>query len=100
LGEPDESGRRKPVAIEDSAYTLDMDIVIESIGQQSEEDIKKILPGVELKWGQIQVNNAYQTSLKNVFAGGDIVRGASTVVAAVADGMKAAQAMNKCLVGQ
>jgi NADPH-dependent glutamate synthase beta subunit-like oxidoreductase/2,4-dienoyl-CoA reductase-like NADH-dependent reductase (Old Yellow Enzyme family) len=99
LGEPDDSGRRKPVAIKDSAYTLDMDIVIESIGQQSEEDIKKILPGVELKWGQVQVNDAYQTSLKNVFAGGDVIRGASTVVAAVADGMKAAQAMNKCLVG-
>jgi len=98
LGEPDESGRRKPVAIKDSAYTLNMDIVVESIGQQSEEDIEKILPGVELKWDQVQVNKDYQTAIENVFAGGDIVRGASTVVAAVADGMKAAKAMNDYLI--
>ena len=75
-----------------------MDIVVESIGQQSEEDIEKILPGVELKWDQVQVNKDYQTAIENVFAGGDIVRGASTVVAAVADGMKAAKAMNDYLI--
>ena len=97
LGQPDESGRRKPVAIKDSAYTLNMDLVVESIGQQSEEGIDKILPGVELKWGQIQVNGDYQTSVEKVFAGGDITRGASTVVAAVADGMKAAKAINRMI---
>jgi glutamate synthase (NADPH/NADH) small chain len=99
LGESDESGRRKPVPIKGSAYTLKMDIVVESIGQQSEEDIDKILPGVELKWGQIQVDGNFQTSVKKVFAGGDIVRGASTVVAAVADGMKAAREINDYLRG-
>ena len=77
-----------------------MDIIVESIGQQSEENIEKILPGIEIKWGQVQVNDACQTSIKNVFAGGDIVRGASTVVAAVADGMRAAKAMNEYLTGK
>ena len=99
LGQPDESGRRKPVAIKDSSYILQMDVVVESIGQQSEKDIEMILPGIEFKWGQVQVNDTYQTSVENVFAGGDIVRGASTVVAAVADGMKAAKSINAYLAG-
>jgi NADPH-dependent glutamate synthase beta subunit-like oxidoreductase/2,4-dienoyl-CoA reductase-like NADH-dependent reductase (Old Yellow Enzyme family) len=97
LGEPDESGRRKPVANKDSAYTLNMDIIVESIGQQSEENIENILHMIKFSKGQIQVNKNFQTSVERVFAGGDIVRGASTVVAAVADGMKAARAINRML---
>ena len=97
LGAPDESGRRRPVAIEDSSYDLDFDIVVEAIGQKSISGLDAILPGVELQWGQIKVDGNYQTSVEKVFAGGDIVRGASTVVAAVADGMQAAKEIDTLL---
>jgi NADPH-dependent glutamate synthase beta subunit-like oxidoreductase/2,4-dienoyl-CoA reductase-like NADH-dependent reductase (Old Yellow Enzyme family) len=98
LGEPDMTGRRRPQPIESNAYDLDMDIVAEAIGQKSAEEISEILPGVELKNGLIRTKDAsLATSRRGVFAGGDLVRGASTVVAAVADGMKAAKEIDKFL---
>jgi 2,4-dienoyl-CoA reductase (NADPH2) len=98
LGEPDQSGRRRPEPIESSAYELDMDIVVEAIGQSSPEEISEILPGVELTKGLIQTTEGtLATSRPGVFAGGDLVRGALTVVAAVADGMKAAKEINEYL---
>ena len=75
-----------------------MDIVVEAIGQTSPQEITKVLPGVELKNGLIKLKeNSYQTSREKVFAGGDLVRGASTVVRAVADGMAAAKEIDKFL---
>jgi formate dehydrogenase beta subunit len=75
-----------------------MDIVVEAIGQKSPEEIAKILPGVELKKGLIQTKvESLATSRSGVFAGGDLVRGPSTVVAAVADGMAAANEINEFL---
>jgi glutamate synthase (NADPH/NADH) small chain len=98
LGEPDASGRRRPENVESSAYDLDMDIVVEAIGQKSPKNIKEILPGVDLKDGLIKVKeNSLATYRQKVFAGGDLIRGASTVVAAVADGMKAAKEINEFL---
>ncbi|MHC4656900.1 MAG: FAD-dependent oxidoreductase [Planctomycetota bacterium] len=98
LGEADETGRRRPVPIESSAYELDMDIVVEAIGQRSTEEIGEILPGVELENGLIHTKeDSPATSKAGVFAGGDLVRGASTVVAAVTDGMKAAKEIDKFL---
>jgi 2,4-dienoyl-CoA reductase (NADPH2) len=98
LGEPDQSGRRRPEPIDSSAYELDMDIVVEAIGQSPPEEISEILPGVELKNGLIRTKEgSLATSKPGVFAGGDLVRGASTVVAAVADGMKAAKEINEYL---
>ncbi len=97
LGEPDKSGRRKPIALKDRVYVLDVDIVVEAIGQQTPEDIGNALCGIDMAEGLIKINEHFQTSRPNVFAGGDIVRGSSTVVAAVADGMKAAEQMNKFL---
>ncbi|MHC4112469.1 MAG: FAD-dependent oxidoreductase [Planctomycetota bacterium] len=98
LGELDETGRRRPEPIESSAYVLDMDIVVEAIGQRSAEEIGDILPGVELENGLIHTQeDSSATSKAGVFAGGDLVRGASTVVAAVADGMKAAKEIDKFL---
>jgi len=98
LGEPDESGRRRPEPVESSSYMLEMDIVVESIGQKLPEEISKILPGVELKNGLVETREGTSaTSRLGVFAGGDLVRGASTVVAAVADGMAAANEINKFL---
>jgi 2,4-dienoyl-CoA reductase (NADPH2) len=98
LGEPDETGRRKPEPIESSAYELDMDILVEAIGQRSTEEIGEILPGVELENGLIHTQeDSSATSKAGVYAGGDLVRGASTVVAAVADGMKAAKEIDRFL---
>ena len=98
LGEPDSSGRRKPEPIKSSTYELDMDVVVEAIGQTSPQEIAKVLPGVELKNGLIKTKgNSFQTSREKVFAGGDLVRGASTVVRAVADGMAAAKEIDKFL---
>jgi glutamate synthase (NADPH/NADH) small chain len=75
-----------------------MDIAIEAIGQAPPEEIGKILPGVELKNGLIQTKQGtLATSRPGVFAGGDLVRGASTVVAAVADGMAAASEIDQFL---
>jgi glutamate synthase (NADPH/NADH) small chain len=98
LGEPDKSGRRKPETVESSAYVLDMDIVVEAIGQEPHENIGEILPGVDLKDGLIRTDEGIlATSRPGVYAGGDLVRGASTVVAAVADGMAAAKEIDEYL---
>jgi len=95
LGEPDKSGRRRPEPVESSAYVLDMDIAVEAIGQEPLENINEILPGIKLKAGLIRTNKGtLATSRPGVYAGGDLVRGASTVVEAVADGMAAAKEIN------
>ncbi len=91
LGEPDSSGRRRPESLESSAYDLDMDVVVEAIGQAASDNVGEILPGVALDHGLIRTQaGSLATSRRGVFAGGDHVRGPATVVAAVADGMKAA----------
>ena len=98
LGEPDQTGRRRPEPVDSSAYELDMDVVVEAIGQKLPEEISKVLPGVTLKKGLVQTQGrTLETSRPGVFAGGDIVRGPSTVVAAVADGMKAANDIDEFL---
>jgi glutamate synthase (NADPH/NADH) small chain len=98
LGKPDASGRRRPELIEASTYDLDMDIVVEAIGQAPPEHIAEILRGLALTNGLIQTKKGTSaTSRPGVFAGGDLVRGASTVVAAVADGMAAAKEMTEFL---
>jgi 2,4-dienoyl-CoA reductase (NADPH2) len=98
LGEPDKSGRRRPEPIESSTYELDMDIIIEAIGQQPPENIGEILPGIELENDLIQTKQGtLATSRHGIYAGGDLVRGASTVVAAVADGMAAAKEIDEYL---
>ncbi len=100
LGEPDESGRRRPQTVESSAYDLDVDIVVQALGQKAPEELAGILLGVEFRDGLIQTKEETQsTSRAGVFAGGDIVRGPSTVVAAVADGMKAAREIDQFLKG-
>lgn len=98
LGDPDFSGRRRPEPVKSSTYELDMDIVVEAIGQKSPQRLAKILPGVELAKGLIKTReNSFQTSREKVFAGGDLIRGAATVVRAVADGMAAAKEIDKFL---
>jgi 2,4-dienoyl-CoA reductase (NADPH2) len=93
LGKPDESGRRRPIPQEGSAYTLEMDLVVEAIGQQAPADLGEGLGGVDLEKGLVTVDESLETSRPGAFAGGDIVRGPGTVVAAVADGMAAARSI-------
>lgn len=97
LGEPDDSGRRRPVAVEGSDYAIPVDMAIVSIGVSPNPIIPQSVPDLETsKWGTIEVNEGdMQTSIPYVFAGGDIVRGGATVILAMGDGKKAARAMDK-----
>jgi 2,4-dienoyl-CoA reductase (NADPH2) len=98
LGDPDASGRRRPEPVESSAYTLNMDLVIEAIGQTASDNIEQVLPGVAFEHGLIRTQaDSLATARPGVFAGGDLVRGPSTVVAAVVDGLRAAQEIDRFL---
>lgn len=99
LGEPDESGRRRPVAIKGSEYVMDIDMAIIAIGNGSNPIIQKTTPGLNFnKWGNILVDeNTMKTSKEGVFAGGDIVTGGATVILAMGAGRKAASAINDYL---
>jgi len=91
LGEPDNSGRRRPSPIEGSEYLMDIDLVIMAIGSNANPLLTQNTPGLKLnRWGYIEVNDEMQTSLPDVFAGGDIVTGAATVISAMGAGKKAA----------
>ena len=98
LGEPDDSGRRRPVAVEGSEYEMEVDTVIVAIGNGSNPLIRQTTEGLECnKWGNIIVDENNKTSLEGVYAGGDIVLGAATVILAMGEGRKAAAAMNEWL---
>jgi glutamate synthase (NADPH/NADH) small chain len=99
LGEPDASGRRKPVEIPGATETVDVDLVVVAIGVSPNPLIPSAFSGLNVsKWGTIIVNQeTLQTDLPEVFAGGDIVRGGATVILAMGDGRKAAAAMHKQL---
>jgi glutamate synthase (NADPH) small chain len=92
LGEPDASGRRRPVPIEGSEYTIEVDMVIVSVGVSPNPLLPKSLPELKTsRWGTLIVDeNSMQTSIPDIFAGGDIVRGGATVILAMGDGRKAA----------
>jgi len=102
LGEPDASGRRRPIPIKDSEFTIDADSIILAIGQVV--DAGSFCGCPELKtnsWGCIDADEeVFRTSLEGVFAAGDCVTGPSTVVEAIAQGKRAASAINKFLNGE
>ena len=101
LGEPDESGRRSPVAVEGKKVTISVDEVIVSVGVSPNPLIPASVAGLEVsKRGTIVVNEHMQSSIPMLFAGGDIVRGGATVILAMADGRNAAKAMHEYLTNQ
>ena len=98
LGEPDASGRRKPQVIPDSEFVLDCDVVVVAIGTKANPLLTATCPELKLnKWGNIETGEDGMTSIPGVFAGGDIVRGAATVILAMGDGKNAAKAINRYL---
>ena len=98
LGEPDESGRRSPVAVEGKTVTIPVDEVIVSVGVSPNPLIPSSVEGLEVsRRGTIVVNEQMQSSIPTLFAGGDIVRGGATVILAMADGRKAAKEMHEYL---
>lgn len=101
LGEPDEKGRRRPVPIEGSEFVLDVDTVVISIGTSPNPLIKSTTKGLEVnKHGGIIVNEDGLTSREGVYAGGDAVTGAATVISAMGAGKVAAKAIDEYLSGK
>ncbi len=95
LGEPDSSGRRRPVEIKGSEFVMELDTVVVAIGNDSNPLIKQTTPQIDTnKWGNILVDEDGKTSMDRVYAGGDIVLGAATVILAMGQGRRAAAAIN------
>jgi glutamate synthase (NADPH/NADH) small chain len=99
LGEPDRSGRPRPVEIPGSEYLFDCDMVIVALGNESNPLLTRNTPGLAAdERGRILVDGDQKTSLERVYAGGDIVLGAATVILAMGEGRRAAAAINRLLV--
>lgn len=99
LGEPDSSGRRRPVPIEGSEFTMEVDLVVVAIGQSPNPLIPQTTPQLKVgKWGNIEVDwDTMATSMEGIYAGGDIIRGGATVILAMGDGRVAASEIDKYL---
>ena len=98
LGEADASGRRRPVEVPGSEFVIPCDVVVVAIGSRANPLLTSTCPELKLnKWGNIIVDQKGMTSLPGVFAGGDIVRGAATVILAMGDGKRAAKAIDQFL---
>ena len=98
LGEPDDSGRRRPVEIKGSEFEIEVDTVLVSIGNGSNPLIPQTTKEMEVNnWGNIVVDEGQKTSMDGVYAGGDIVLGAATVILAMGEGRRAAASINELL---
>jgi glutamate synthase (NADPH) small chain len=100
LGEPDESGRRSPVPVAGSGYRIPADTVVAAIGQAPNPTLQKATPQLHTRRGKIVVDSDGRTSMEQVYAGGDVVRGGSTVILAMKDGRAAAAAIHRALSGR
>ena len=101
LGEPDASGRRRPVPVEGAVVTMDVDLVIVSIGVSPNPIVPNSIDGLNVgRKGTIEVDDNLQTSVPAIYAGGDIVRGGATVILAMGDGRRAAMAMHEAISEQ
>ena len=99
LGEPDASGRRQPVVVPNSEFVLDCDLVIVAVGTRSNPLLTATCPDLKVnRWGNIETDENGKTSIPGVFAGGDIVRGAATVILAMGDGKHAASSIHQYLM--
>jgi glutamate synthase (NADPH/NADH) small chain len=99
LGEPDESGRRSPVPVPGSEYRVPVQTVVAAIGQAPNPTLQRVTPQLITKRGRIVIDEHGETSMPHVFAGGDVVRGGSTVILAMKDGRAAAAAIDAALAG-
>lgn len=98
LGEPDASGRQRPVEIKGSEFMMPLDTVIVAIGNDSNPLIPRTTNGLKVtKWGNIIVDESGKTSIDRIYAGGDIVLGAATVILAMGEGRRAAASINALL---
>lgn len=99
LGEPDASGRRRPVPLEGSEFDVDVDLVIVAVGVSPNPIVPSSLKDLKMTdWGTIVVNKeTMQSSIPDIFAGGDIVRGGATVILAMGDGRRAAAGIHQFL---
>ncbi len=102
LGEPDDSGRRRPVPIEGSNFTMDMDLVVIAVGTGANPVITSTVPNLELnKRGYIVADpETGKTSREGIYAGGDIVTGAATVILAMGAGRQSSTAIHECLISK
>jgi glutamate synthase (NADPH/NADH) small chain len=98
LGPPDESGRRRPIPVKGSEFIMETDTVIVAIGRNPNPIIQRTTEGLEVtKWGTIVTDDNGKTSIKGVYAGGDIVTGEATVISAMGAGKKAARSIHRYL---
>ena len=98
LGEPDDSGRRRPVPVEGSNFVIPCDVAIPAIGTRANPLLTQATPELKTnKWGYLEVDDNLMTSIPGVYAGGDIIRGAATVILAMGDGKSAAAKMHEWL---
>jgi len=98
LGEADDSGRRRPVAVRGSETVVPFDTVIVAVGNESNPLISRTTPELKVdRWGHILVDETQKTSMERVYAGGDIVLGAAIVILAMGEGRRAAAAINEVL---
>ena len=98
LGEPDERGRRFPEAIPNSAFTIDVDMVVRAVGQKHATDFLRAIKGIEIrKNGTVVTDAKHRTGNSKYFAGGDCVNGGREVVDAVAEGMAAGRGIEAWL---
>ena len=105
LGPPDDSGRRRPVPVDDSNFLMNLDWIIAAIGQKPDLEFatkdNQLVNVKQSRWGTLEVRSEImETNLPGVFAGGDVVLGAATAIEAIADGRKAAEAIHKYLTGE
>ncbi len=98
LGEPDDSGRRRPVPIPGSEHEVECDVVVVAVGINANPLLTATEPELKTnKWGYIETDESGLTSIPGIFAGGDIVRGSATVILAMGDGKRAAAGIDKYL---
>ena len=98
LGEPDDSGRRRPIPVPGSEFKVDIETAIIAIGQSPNPLVPHTVKGLKIgKWGNIETDEDGRTNIPGIFAGGDIATGAATVILAMGAGKKSARAINEYL---